>query len=215
MEISAYHLFAVNGVEAGQRTSLCLATMLQSICEASRGVLHQLVTPAVPWNPTTGANSLFIGWKLWQEEEGSSGSSYVKRKAHVRLWLLEDAPIRTDMHLNYQTMKWFTATLFKSSHQHVLSLRTGNVIGTFFWSHLPSDPAYWAACTLPTWFCCVGGADTLLADVRQSLVARLGCKVLVRVKDSTVRLSNGGGGGWVSYLTSTNQHKDYKIWLWP
>lgn len=42
MEVSADHLFAVNGVEAGQKalpSSLCV-TVLQGVCKVCRLVLH-------------------------------------------------------------------------------------------------------------------------------------------------------------------------------
>lgn len=40
MEISADHLFDVDGVKAGQRASLCVVTVLYGICKGLRFVLH-------------------------------------------------------------------------------------------------------------------------------------------------------------------------------
>lgn len=59
MEISADHLFAVNGVEASQKASFCVVTVQLGICPNPR-VLHQLVTPAIPWDPTVCTLRFFI-----------------------------------------------------------------------------------------------------------------------------------------------------------
>lgn len=67
MEVSADHLFGVNGVEAGQNTSsytFCRVTVQPGICEVSRFVLHQLVTPAVPWDPAILTHCFFIYKRL-------------------------------------------------------------------------------------------------------------------------------------------------------
>lgn len=62
MEACADHLFGVVGVEAGQRapSSRYLFTVHLGLCEGLRGVLHQLVTPAIPWDPTIGTRGLLI-----------------------------------------------------------------------------------------------------------------------------------------------------------
>lgn len=67
MEVSADHLFTGDGVEAGQKassSSFCVVTVQLGICKAQRFVLHQLVTPAVPWDPTVCTHCFFIYKRL-------------------------------------------------------------------------------------------------------------------------------------------------------
>lgn len=71
MEISADHLFGVNGVEAGQKasSSLYVFTVLLSAFKVLWCVIHQLVTPAVPWDPTMWTLCFFILKRLCREGE--------------------------------------------------------------------------------------------------------------------------------------------------
>lgn len=63
MKVGADHLFTVDGVKGGKGASSSIfrvVTLQLGLMKAERRVPHQLITPAVPRNPTISAHSFFI-----------------------------------------------------------------------------------------------------------------------------------------------------------